>query len=98
MAAVVEMSALAIVRSSISADSIVCPKSETLADKAVSETLPLVEIVASFVSTIAADAFMSALRIVPSTISVESTTPVADTRLEAVKVSETWLSTMAPVI
>ena len=88
----VAISAETIVPFVISADSIVWPNLVTVADRAVSETLPAVAIVASFVSTIAADAFMSALRIVPSTISVESTTLVADTRFQAVRVSETIAS------
>ena len=69
MIAAPAMSAAAMVASVISPVSIVWPSSETFDESAESETLPAVEIVASFVSAIAADAFMSAFAIVPSVIS-----------------------------
>ena len=68
-------SASVTVPSAISLLSMVWPRRLTLAERAESETLPAVAMVASLVSTMAAPAAISALTMAPSAISSEATVP-----------------------
>ena len=61
-----------IAESSISLVPVVWPNKETALDNAELDTLPTVAIVASLVSAMLAEAFMSASTIVPSVISEDS--------------------------